>query len=67
MALSRKEENNLNRKTPVIALTANAMAGADTLYKREGFEGYLSKPAKPARLEEVLMEFLPKEKIDPVD
>ncbi len=63
----RKEENNLNRKTPVIALTANAMAGADSLYKREGFEGYLSKPAKPARLEEVLMEFLPGEKVNPAD
>ena len=30
--------------TPVIALTADAVAGADELYKSEGFTDYLSKP-----------------------
>ena len=30
--------------TPVIALTADAVAGAEERYKEEGFDGYIAKP-----------------------
>lgn len=33
-----------NFKTPVIALTADAMSGAEERYKSMGFDGYMSKP-----------------------
>ena len=33
-----------NFKTPVIALTADAIDGAEKKYKEKGFHGYLSKP-----------------------
>ncbi len=51
-----------NDATPVICLTANAISGARENYLREGFKDYLSKPIDPDRLEEMLMEYLPKEK-----
>ncbi len=33
-----------NFKTPVIALTADAMSGAEDRYKSMGFDGYMAKP-----------------------
>ncbi|MBR1669753.1 MAG: response regulator [Butyrivibrio sp.] len=58
-----KLEDNLNTKTPVIALTANAISGSREMYLREGFNGYMSKPVEPAKLEEMIISFLPKELI----
>ena len=51
--------NNLNRNTPVIALTANAVLGARQMYIDEGFSDYLSKPVDTVRLERMLLEYLP--------
>lgn len=51
------------RDTPVIALTANAIAGAKDMYLSEGFNGFLSKPIIPEKLEEMLMKLLPQEKL----
>lgn len=39
-----KEQKGINDKTPVIMLTANAMAGAKQEYLEIGFEDYISKP-----------------------
>ena len=41
-----KTFDHMNKTTPVIMLTANAMSGAEDEYKTEGFAGYLSKPVK---------------------
>jgi signal transduction histidine kinase/CheY-like chemotaxis protein/HPt (histidine-containing phosphotransfer) domain-containing protein len=49
--------------TPVIALTANAIAGAKDMYLAYGFQDYLSKPIKSERLEKELLEWIPQEKI----
>ncbi len=43
---------------PVIALTANAISGMKEMYLEKGFNGYLSKPVKPAELEEMVSTFL---------
>ena len=50
---------NLNKETPVIMLTANAVQGAKEEYLEAGFAGYLSKPCKGKDLEEMLSRFLP--------
>lgn len=49
--------------TPVIALTANAVTGAREMYLKEGFQGFLSKPANPEKMERMIMELLPEEKV----
>lgn len=51
------------RNTPVIALTANAVAGAKEMYLSEGFNSFLSKPIIPEKLEQMLLELLPQEKL----
>ena len=47
--------------TPVIALTANAIAGAKERYVTMGFHGFLSKPIVPAQLEKMIRDFLPED------
>jgi len=44
--------------TPVVVLTANAIAGAKDMYLREGFCDYLSKPISQVELDRVLREQL---------
>ena len=52
-------EGNKCLGTPVIALTANAIAGAKERYLTMGFHGFLSKPVVPAQLEKMIRDFLP--------
>ncbi len=56
-------EEHLADGIPVIALTANALAGAREEYLSLGFDGYLSKPIVGDKLEELLYQYLPKDKI----
>jgi len=56
-----------NLDTPVVVMTANAIAGAREEYIREGFADYISKPVSSVRLEAVLHNLLPKELIEAVD
>ncbi|MBO7336279.1 MAG: response regulator, partial [Lachnospiraceae bacterium] len=59
----KQEKDNPNLKTPCIALTANAVHGARELYIGEGFDDYLTKPVNPDKLEAMLIEYLPKDKL----
>ena len=64
--LQRLQQTELwQRKHPaVIALTANAVAGAREEYLRVGFTDYLSKPIDSSKLEEMLRKYLPPEKLE---
>lgn len=62
-----RDQAGPNSDTPVICLTANAISGAKEQYIKEGFDGYLSKPIHFFKLEDMLLEFLPKEKVAFID
>lgn len=49
--------------TPVIILTANAIAGAKEMYLAEGFADFLSKPLDGNKLEAVIRSYLPEESL----
>ena len=59
--------NNLNQETPVISLTANAISGARQQYIEAGFQDYLTKPIDSEKLEAMIIEYLPPEKLQTVD
>ena len=61
-----RKESGPNRKTPAICLTANAISGAREQYIKLGFEGYLSKPIDFGELEETLLSYIPKDKVQSV-
>ncbi len=52
-----------HNSAPVIALTANAVAGAKEFYLNEGFHDFLTKPIDGALLENMIASYLPKELI----
>lgn len=52
--LQMKKQGGINSDTPIIMLTANAMAGAMKEYLEMGFNGYLSKPVTPKDLRETV-------------
>ena len=66
LRLIRAQEDGLNRRTPVICLTADAVTGARERYIAEGFTDYLSKPINSQALRRILMQYLPQDKIIPV-
>jgi CheY-like chemotaxis protein len=52
-------DNNLNKDTPIIMLTANAIVGAQEEYLELGFTDYMSKPVREDKLKELIMKYLP--------
>lgn len=60
----RAEENNPNRNTCSIALTANAIAGIDRMYRDAGFQDYLAKPVQPEKLERMVIAHLPQDMVE---
>ncbi len=51
----------------IIALTANALAGAKEMFLKESFNDFLSKPINKNQLTEIIYHWLPDEKIIPVE
>ena len=60
----RELNDNISKDAPVIALTANAVSGAREEYLTLGFADYLTKPIDSHKLEEMLIRYLPEDKVD---
>ncbi len=56
-----QETEHLNKETPVVALTANALRGAKDTYLAYGFRDFLAKPVQGIDLEKMTMLYLPPE------
>ena len=59
-----KLKENPNFKIPTIALTADAVAGAEEKYKSEGFNDYIAKPFKKEQIQEKLDKIFESGKLD---
>ncbi|MCR4990691.1 MAG: response regulator [Lachnospiraceae bacterium] len=56
-------ESRKNTETPIICLTADAIRGAKERYIAEGFSDYLTKPVEGHELENMILAYLPEDKI----
>ncbi len=58
----RRKHDLYFKEIPIIALTANAIAGAREMFIKEGFNDFLAKPVESSVLQRVLKKYIPKEK-----
>ncbi|MBP5266588.1 MAG: response regulator, partial [Lachnospiraceae bacterium] len=58
-----RASETVNNDIPCIVLTANAISGAMEEYLTAGFDDYLSKPVNGQLLEQMLIRYLPTEKV----
>ena len=63
LKVMKKMEDYPSKDTPVVILTANAIAGAREQYLKEGFQAFLSKPIDFQELDEIIEELLDKKLI----
>lgn len=58
----RDKKGTYYERVPIIALTANAIAGSREMFLSEGFDDFIAKPVDSALLNDVLHRFIPAEK-----
>ena len=54
----KKMDASLNKDTPIIVMTANAVTGAKRMYLAEGFDDYISKPLGYVELENIIKKYI---------
>jgi len=64
-ALIRERESG-GTHIPIIALTANAMSGAEDHCLRAGMDGYVAKPVNLEALREILLQHVAAAQLAPV-
>jgi len=60
--MAKQEGYEYLQTIPIIALTANALVGMREMFLGSGLDDFIPKPIDPARLNEVLAMWIPKEK-----
>ncbi|MBQ8519067.1 MAG: response regulator [Agathobacter sp.] len=63
----RKKPDLYYKEIPIIALTANAIAGAREMFIKEGFNDFVAKPVESSVLQRTLKRHLPAEKLRTLD
>ena len=63
LKIIRNDVENKNKDGIIIVLTANAIAGCREMYLGYGFNDYFSKPILAEDFEELLIKYLPQEKV----
>lgn len=61
----RNNQSRYFQTVPIVALTANAIAGAREMFLSEGFSEFVAKPIELSILDRVLRKFIPDSKIIP--
>jgi PAS domain S-box-containing protein len=61
-ATARIRELPGGKDLPVVALTANAVSGVKDMFLANGLDDFLSQPIDPAKLESMLVRWIPPEK-----
>ena len=59
----RKKHGAYYSQVPIVALTANAIAGSREMFLEEGFDDFIAKPVDGAVLNEMLQHFIPDDKL----
>jgi CheY-like chemotaxis protein len=60
-AIRAGEERSGRRRTPIVALTADALEEGKRACQQAGMDGFLTKPVDPAELEEMFLMLFPSE------
>ena len=63
----RRKHDLYYKEIPIVALTANAIAGAREMFLKEGFNDFLSKPVESSVLQRILKKYIPKAKQKTLD
>ena len=63
----RKKPDLYYKEIPIIALTANAIAGAREMFMKEGFSDFIAKPVESSVLQRALKRHLPESKMISID
>lgn len=58
MQYLHEQEDSASHSTPIVVLTANAIAGAREEYIRKGFDDFMTKPIDIDVLQKILMKYL---------
>ena len=60
-AIRAGEVRTGRRRTPIVALTADALEDGKKACQQAGMDGFLTKPVDPAELEEMFLMLFPSE------
>ena len=65
LAIRELKGREYYKTLPIVALTANAVAGVKEMFLQNGFNDFLAKPIEMVKLNAILETWLPKKKLEP--